>query len=191
MKKIRFTVVPMLLSDLDDVETIAAECDLSFWSLLDYRRHLEDRANVSLVIKEPGGHNIGFLIARLIMIQPSLSQNSCYKNPAVCSPKIKPESEIEPQIENDCENDCEMEIYNIAVRKNHQTMGAGGELLVKCFESIRDCLRASVWLEVRVSNAEAVSFYMGNGFKVSHRRKNYYSQPVEDALVMKLVFCSD
>jgi len=177
----------MLLSDLDDVETIAAECDLSFWSRLDYRRHLEDPANVSLVIKEPGGQIIGFLIARLIRIKSSPYQTSCYKNSVACRPKIKPEPEIEPQIEND----CEMEIYNIAVRKNYQTMGAGGELLGKCFESIRDCVRASVWLEVRVSNAEAVSFYMGSGFKVSHKRKNYYSQPVEDALVMKLISGSD
>ena len=42
-----------------------------------------------------------------------------------------------------------------------------------------------VLLEVRKSNASAIRFYEGFGFKVLGERKDYYSNPVEDAFVME------
>ena len=42
-----------------------------------------------------------------------------------------------------------------------------------------------VMLEVRKSNAGAINFYLGFGFKIVGDRKNYYSNPLEDAHVME------
>ena len=42
----------------------------------------------------------------------------------------------------------------------------------------------SLRLEVRASNREAIGFYQQAGFVQEGRRTGYYSQPVEDALLM-------
>jgi len=42
---------------------------------------------------------------------------------------------------------------------------------------------------VRESNSGARAFYSSRGFTEQGRRKNYYSQPVEDALLLVLVLC--
>lgn len=41
-------------------------------------------------------------------------------------------------------------------------------------------------LEVRASNQAAVSLYQQAGFQQAGRRPNYYSDPVEDAALMRL-----
>lgn len=43
-----------------------------------------------------------------------------------------------------------------------------------------------VILEVRVGNIPARNLYAKLGFKTLYTRKNYYKNPVEDALVMSL-----
>jgi ribosomal-protein-alanine N-acetyltransferase len=43
-----------------------------------------------------------------------------------------------------------------------------------------------IWLEVRVSGSTARRFYEKSGFVESGRRKNYYSNPPEDAVIMSL-----
>jgi ribosomal-protein-alanine N-acetyltransferase len=41
-----------------------------------------------------------------------------------------------------------------------------------------------LYLEVRVSNEVAQTFYRARGFTVTGRRREYYSRPREDALTM-------
>lgn len=41
-----------------------------------------------------------------------------------------------------------------------------------------------IFLEVRVSNQAALQFYRKLGYEVLSVRKNYYSNPVEDAFIM-------
>ena len=41
-------------------------------------------------------------------------------------------------------------------------------------------------LEVRKSNDPAINFYLKFNFKIAGERKNYYSNPIEDAYVMEL-----
>ena len=43
-----------------------------------------------------------------------------------------------------------------------------------------------VLLEVRKSNNPAINFYLKFNFKITGDRKNYYSNPIEDAYVMEL-----
>jgi ribosomal-protein-alanine N-acetyltransferase len=42
-----------------------------------------------------------------------------------------------------------------------------------------------VVLEVRKSNNPAINFYLGFNFRIVGERKNYYSNPIEDAYVME------
>jgi ribosomal-protein-alanine N-acetyltransferase len=44
-----------------------------------------------------------------------------------------------------------------------------------------------VFLEVRPSNPGAQQLYRNLGFRLVGRRRNYYMEPDEDALVMRLV----
>jgi ribosomal-protein-alanine N-acetyltransferase len=43
-----------------------------------------------------------------------------------------------------------------------------------------------VTLEVRESNSSAIRLYNKHGFSVKGKRKGYYKNPVEDALIMGL-----
>jgi ribosomal-protein-alanine N-acetyltransferase len=77
------------------------------------------------------------------------------------------------------------EIYNIAVDRTHRGTGVGGRLIRAAFA---ECLRRNaqtVSLEVRKSNRSAIAFYRRFEFRVVGERTSYYSNPVEDALVME------
>ena len=45
-----------------------------------------------------------------------------------------------------------------------------------------------MFLEVRESNVAAQSLYQSAGFQQVSRRRRYYEEPVEDALVMRCNF---
>ncbi len=46
---------------------------------------------------------------------------------------------------------------------------------------------ATITLEVRESNSEAVNFYCRRGFVEISKRNNFYNNPRENALILKLV----
>ncbi len=78
------------------------------------------------------------------------------------------------------------EIYNIAIGIAHQGSGYGQTLFN---EFLRICFARQVqniWLEVRESNKKAIAFYERNGFTHVQTRKNFYSEPREPALLMRL-----
>jgi ribosomal-protein-alanine N-acetyltransferase len=78
------------------------------------------------------------------------------------------------------------EIYNIAVEREHARSGIGRQLMAAAIEASRQRAAAKVVLEVRKSNIGAINFYLGFQFHISGERKNYYSNPLEDAYVMEL-----
>ena len=47
---------------------------------------------------------------------------------------------------------------------------------------------AFLTLEVRASNAPAIALYRKHGFQEAGRRKNYYQQPREDAIIISSEF---
>jgi ribosomal-protein-alanine N-acetyltransferase len=77
------------------------------------------------------------------------------------------------------------EVYNIAVDGRHARTGIGKQLMTTVVNESLKRYASKVLLEVRKSNASAIRFYEGFGFKVLGERKNYYSNPVEDAFVME------
>lgn len=78
-------------------------------------------------------------------------------------------------------------IDNIAVREDYRRQGVGQALLGAFMRFGQEKL-AFLTLEVRPSNEPAIQFYMKHGFVQVGRRKNYYTAPREDAILMTLEF---
>ncbi len=78
----------------------------------------------------------------------------------------------------------EAHLSNIAVDPLFRRRGIGKFLLEKIIESVKKMGARFLTLEVRVSNTNAISLYTKMNFKVVGIRKNYYTNPVEDAFIM-------
>jgi [ribosomal protein S18]-alanine N-acetyltransferase len=77
------------------------------------------------------------------------------------------------------------EIYNIAVESGYARSGIGKQLMKAAIEESGRKKASRVVLEVRKSNNAAINFYLGFNFRIIGERKNYYSNPIEDAYVME------
>ena len=75
-------------------------------------------------------------------------------------------------------------ITNVAVFPQYRGKGTATALINKVFEFAKEKSLSFVSLEVRVSNSEAVSLYEKLGFVAEGRRKDFYRNPREDALIM-------
>lgn len=75
------------------------------------------------------------------------------------------------------------DIDNIAVSERYRGCGMGGVLLEELVRAARERGAAKIFLEVRVSNAVAMSLYLKHGFKGVYARTRYYTDG-EDCLVM-------
>lgn len=79
----------------------------------------------------------------------------------------------------------EWELENIAVDPAFQRQGIGNQLLDALFGQARQVGSESIYLEVRESNNAARGLYKKAGFKPTGRRKAYYSNPSEDAVLYR------
>lgn len=78
-------------------------------------------------------------------------------------------------------------INNVAVAPQFRRQGVADELIAALVRFGRAKL-AFLTLEVRASNAPAIALYAKHGFRETGRRKNYYDDPKEDAILMTLEF---
>ena len=78
-------------------------------------------------------------------------------------------------------------INNVAVASQFRRQGVADELIAALVRFGRAKL-AFLTLEVRASNAPAIALYAKHGFREAGRRKNYYDDPKEDAILMTLEF---
>jgi ribosomal-protein-alanine N-acetyltransferase len=76
------------------------------------------------------------------------------------------------------------ELGNIAVSPAWRRRGVGTRLLRSVIERARERGVRELFLEVRVTNHGAQRLYQRHGFRMVGRRPGYYTEPVEDALVM-------
>lgn len=74
-------------------------------------------------------------------------------------------------------------ITNIAVTETHRHKGIGTALLERIFRLAKDLELAFISLEVRKSNQNAIRLYSALGFCEEGLRKNFYTDPTEDALI--------
>jgi ribosomal-protein-alanine N-acetyltransferase len=80
----------------------------------------------------------------------------------------------------------ELHINNVAVRDIYRRQGIGRALLNRILQTGKLAGVPHAFLELRAGNAAALALYEECGFRVTSRRTRYYSEPVEDALVMTI-----
>jgi len=160
-------ITPMCEESIECVKQIEIECGLSPWTVKDYRQEILRKDSIALISINKN-HISGFLVARLIMQKDSISSNNIFGS----------------SIPN------EAEIYNIAVTCEFRKQGIGQSLLDRFLSRAKSQNVSKVWLEVRESNYTAINFYQKNKFVKCGKRKNFYSSPSEDGIVMRLDLAS-
>ena len=78
----------------------------------------------------------------------------------------------------------ELHINNVAVREAFRRSGIGHLLLTRVINEGKRLGATTAFLEVRSGNYAAQALYEKCGFKPIARRPRYYSEPLEDAVVM-------
>jgi ribosomal-protein-alanine N-acetyltransferase len=78
----------------------------------------------------------------------------------------------------------EVHINNVAMRPRFRAQGIGTALLRHVLGEARRLGARRATLEVRSSNERARRLYERLGFYVAGVRRNYYTDPVEDALIL-------
>jgi [ribosomal protein S18]-alanine N-acetyltransferase len=74
----------------------------------------------------------------------------------------------------------EIHLYDVAVAPEFRRQGIAESLIGK----LEEFLSSAILLEVRESNLAALQLYKKCGFVADGIRKNYYSAPVENAVLM-------
>lgn len=146
----------MRAESVPEVVKLAQECGLSHWSEADYLAELE-RSGSYLFLAESRPEQ---RIIGFILVRLITKREGHY--PAT------------------------LEILNIAVKENYRKTGVGTLLIQPIIEIAKQNSPANIWLEVRSPNKTAIKFYEKHGFKSQYVRRNFYSNPVEDGIVMKL-----
>ena len=80
----------------------------------------------------------------------------------------------------------EGQITNVAVKKDFRKMGVGSKVLNELILWAKSHDIAVIGLEVRAGNENALLLYKKFGFEAVGRRKDYYKNPTEDAILMDL-----
>ena len=82
----------------------------------------------------------------------------------------------------------EWEIENVAVKPDARRRGLGSHLVGEFINLAKIIGAKAIFLEVRESNRAARALYEKWAFSEEGRRKAYYTDPEEDALVLKFSF---
>lgn len=79
----------------------------------------------------------------------------------------------------------ESDMMNVAVHPDYRKQGIATALILGLVEELRNRGSHCLTLEVRASNESAISVYRKLEFQEVGRRKNYYRNPREDALILR------
>ena len=79
----------------------------------------------------------------------------------------------------------ETDMMNVAVHPDFRRQGIAEALVIGLVEHLKTMGSRCLTLEVRASNAPAIALYEKLGFHEIGRRKNYYRNPREDALILR------
>ncbi len=171
-----YKICPMTDSDLDAIVKIEEECFSVPWKRDDFSRFLsaenalfytvkctedvqccDENGNFSVV---PKGTVAGY--AGMYFVSPNISDDgqTIYEGMG--------------------------DIVNVAVRKSLRRRGIAQDLLNTLIDDAKKLILSTLMLEVRESNVSARSLYTKIGFSEVGVRKNYYSNPRENAILMNL-----
>ncbi|MEO8072084.1 MAG: ribosomal protein S18-alanine N-acetyltransferase [Acidobacteriota bacterium] len=143
----------------DDILDIQTECGLSVWLKNDYLGELEREDSIFNIALAADEKVIGFALVRLL-IGANGQKNSAIKFNS-------------------------SEIINIAVCPCFQHQGIGQMIFDEIVCELECQNISEIWLEVRKSNANAINFYRKNKFEMQFERKNYYTNPTENAFIFR------
>lgn len=78
------------------------------------------------------------------------------------------------------------ELYNIGIHPARRRRGGGDLLMSALLGESKDRGVENIWLDVRTRSTGAIALYTKWGFAETARRRSFYRDPVEDAVVMRL-----
>ena len=78
----------------------------------------------------------------------------------------------------------EGQITNIATHPDYRRQGFGRAIVESLIKYAKMNGLDSISLDVRESNRAAIDLYLSLGFKVEGKRKDFYTKPLENALIM-------
>lgn len=79
----------------------------------------------------------------------------------------------------------ETDMMNVAVHPEHRRRGIARLLIEALIQALKDRGSHMLTLEARASNVPAIALYESLGFLEVGRRRNYYRNPKEDALILR------
>lgn len=79
----------------------------------------------------------------------------------------------------------EAELLKISVAESWRRRSVAKLMLAALEKQLRTVAVLTLYLEVRSENLPALSFYRQAGFTATGRRINYYSQPRDDAVILR------
>ena len=79
----------------------------------------------------------------------------------------------------------ETDMMNVAVHPDFRRKGIAESLIQELVEALKERESHCLMLEVRASNEPAIKLYEKLEFREVGRRKNYYRNPREDALILR------
>lgn len=79
----------------------------------------------------------------------------------------------------------ETDMMNVAVHPDHRRKGIAAKLIKELVQVLKERGSHCLTLEVRASNDPAIALYGKLGFSEAGRRRNYYRNPKEDALILR------
>ena len=79
----------------------------------------------------------------------------------------------------------ESDMMNVAISPEYRRKGVATRLIEALVEALEKNGNHRLSLEVRASNTPAIALYEGMGFLEVGRRRNYYRNPREDALILR------
>lgn len=85
----------------------------------------------------------------------------------------------------------EGQITNVAVHPDYRCKGIAKQLLKSLYDICFKKQLCCITLEVRESNTKAIALYKNDGFESVGLRKNYYKNPIENAILMTKEFCHE
>ncbi len=81
----------------------------------------------------------------------------------------------------------ELHVMNLAVHVDHRRQGVATAMMTHVIALAHEQGANVAMLEVRTSNTAAIAFYSRMGFGQIATRRAYYSNPTEDAMIMRCV----
>jgi len=148
-------IVPVRSESVGEVVKIAEECGLSYWSEADYRAELDRIGSYTFQAESIPGQ----VVVGFVVMRLITNKDTHYPS--------------------------NFEILNIAVKENYRKIGVGTLLIQSMLNVARQNSPANIRLEVRSSNKTAIGFYKKHGFTTEYVRRNFYSNPIDDGIVMK------